>query len=107
MQPKEAWFKAKEAAERAIQIDDTLPSAHASLALIAYQWEWDWPKAEREFKRSLELDPGSSSTYEPTPSSTYHWYSHFLMTVGRTEESFAAGRRALELDPVDLAIASH
>lgn len=107
MQPKEAWFKAKEAGERAIQLDDTLPSAHAALALIAYQWEWDWPKAEREFKRALELDPGSSSTYEPTPASTYHWYSHFLMTVGRTEESFAAGRRALELDPVDLAISSH
>jgi serine/threonine-protein kinase len=107
MQPKVGWFKAKEAAEKAIQIDDALPSAHASLALIAYQWEWDWPKAEREFKRALELDPGSSSTYEPTPSSTYHWYSHFLMTVGRTEESFAAGKRALELDPVDLAISSH
>ena len=107
MQPKEAWHKAKEAAERARAIDDTLASAHASLALIAYQWEWDWPKAEREFKRALELDPGSSSTYEPTPASTYHWYSHYLMTVGRTEESFAAGKRALELDPVDLAIASH
>ena len=107
MQPKEAWFKAREAAERAIAIDDTLASAHASLALIAYQWEWDWPKADREFKRALELDPGSSSTYEPTPASTYHWYSHYLMTVGRTEESFAAGRRAMELDPVDLAIASH
>ena len=107
MQPKEAWFKTKDAAERAIQIDDTLASAHAALALIAYQWEWDWPKAEREFKRALELDPGSSSTYEPTPASTYHWYSHFLMTVGRTEESIAVGRRAMELDPVDLAITSH
>jgi TolB-like protein/Tfp pilus assembly protein PilF len=107
MPPKEAWVKAKAAAERAIQIDDSLAAAHASLALLAYQWEWDWPKAEREFQRALALDPGSSTTYEPTPASTNHWYSHFLMTVGRTRESFAAGRRAMELDPVDLAINAH
>jgi len=75
--------------------------------LVAYQWDWDWDRADTEFKRALELDPGSSSTYEPTPSSTNHWYSHFLMSVGRSAESLAAGRRALELEPLDLAINSH
>jgi TolB-like protein/Tfp pilus assembly protein PilF len=107
MAPKEAWAKATQAAHKALQIDNTLAAAHASLALVSYQWEWDWPNAEKEFKRALELDPSSSSTYEPSPSSTYHWYSHYLMSMGRTEESFRAGRRALELDPVDLAISSH
>ncbi len=105
--PVEAWAKAKAAAARAVAIDDTLAAAHASLALIAYQWEWDWPAAEREFKRALELDPGSSSTYEPTPASTNHWYSHYLMSLGRTQESMTTGRRALELDPVDLPINAH
>jgi eukaryotic-like serine/threonine-protein kinase len=105
--PREAWAKAKAAAERAVQIDDTLASAHGSLALVAYQWEWDWSKADREFKRALELDPGSASTYEPTPSSTYHWYAHYLMTMGRTQESFRAGQQAFHLDPVDLAINAH
>ena len=105
--PAEAWAKAKAAAAKAVQIDDTLAPAHASLALIAYQWEWDWPAAEREFQRALALDPGSSSTYEPTPSSTNHWYSHYLMSLGRTDEAIRSGRRALELDPVDLAINAH
>jgi serine/threonine protein kinase/tetratricopeptide (TPR) repeat protein len=107
MSPREAWAKAKTAALQALEIDDTLAPAHASLALVAYQWEWDWPNAEKEFKRALQLDPSSSSTYEPSPSSTYHWYSHYLMSMGRTQESIRAGRRALELDPVDLAINSH
>ena len=105
--PREAWAKAKAAAEKALQIDETLAAAHASLALVAYQSEWNWSNAEKEFKRALELDPGSSSTYEPSPSSTYHWYAHYLMTVGRTEESLRAGRRALELDPLDLANNAH
>jgi TolB-like protein/Tfp pilus assembly protein PilF len=107
MPPKEAWANAKVAAGKALQIDDALASAHASLAIVAYQWEWDWSNAEKEFKRALELDPSSTSTYEPSPSSTYHWYSHYLMTMGRTQESFRAGRRALQLDPVDLAINAH
>jgi len=107
MSPREAWAKAKTAALEALKIDDTLAPAHASLALVAYQWEWDWPNAEKEFKRALQLDPSSSSTYEPSPASTYHWYSHYLMSMGRTRESIRAGSRALELDPVDLAINSH
>jgi Flp pilus assembly protein TadD len=78
-----------------------------SLALVAYQFEWDWTTAEKEFKRALELDPSSSSTYEPSPSSTSHWYSHYLQTMGRMQESFRASRRALELDPLDLANNSH
>ena len=105
--PLEAYAQAKRNAERAIQIDDALASAHASLALVYYQWEWDWPAAEREFKRALDLGGESPSMYEPGPSSTNHWYAHLLMTMGRTEESQAAGRRALRLDPVDTAANAH
>ena len=105
--PREAWAKAKAAATRAIQIDDTLAAGHAALALVSYQWEWDWSTAEREFQRAIALDPGSASTFEPNPSSTYHWYSHFLMTMRRVDESFSTGRQALRLDPLDLATNAH
>ena len=105
--PREAWIRAKTAATRAIQIDDTLAAGHAALAIVTYQWEWDWPGAEREFQRAIALDPGSASTYEPTPSSTLHWYSHFLMTMRRTQESFQTGRHALDLEPLDLANNAH
>ncbi|MGE5814009.1 MAG: TPR end-of-group domain-containing protein, partial [Acidobacteriota bacterium] len=105
--PREAWAKAKAAASRAVEIDDTLAAGHASLALVSYQWEWDWPNAEKEFQRAIGLDPASASTFEPNPASTYHWYSHFLMTMRRTQESFRTGRQALSLDPLDLAISAH
>jgi len=105
--PREAAVKAKAAATRALQIDDSLASAHASAALVAYQWEWDWDTAEREFQRAIQLEPASSSTYEPTPASTYHWYAHYLMTMRQTEASSRAWRRALEMDPLDLANNAH
>jgi len=105
--PKEAWPKAKAAATKAIEIDETLAAGHAALALVHYQWEWDWPTAEREFQRSLAIDPGSASTYEPSPASANHWYSHFLMTMRRTQESFRTGRQAVTLDPLDLANNAH
>ena len=99
MPPNEAWAKARVAAEKALQIDDGLAAAHTSLAMGAFYFDWDWAKAGKEFKRSLELDPSSSFTY--------HWYSHYLMTMGRVPESFRTGRRALELDPLDLPINAH
>ena len=105
--PREVWAKAKAAAAKAIEIDDTLAAGHAALAIVSYQWEWDWPTAEKEFQRALALDPGSASTYEPSPSSTLHWYSHFLMTMRRTQESFRTGRLAVNLDPLDLANNAH
>ena len=97
--PKEAWAKAKAAVGKALQIDDTLAAAHTSLAIGAFFYDWDWSNAGKEFKRALELDPSSSFTH--------HWYSHYLMTLGRTQEAFKVGQRALELDPLDLPINAH
>jgi tetratricopeptide (TPR) repeat protein len=99
MLPKEAWARSRAAVTRALELDDTLAAGHSSLAIAIYQWEWDWPAAEREFKRAIELDPSSATTH--------HWYSHYLMTMGRIEESLREGRRALELDPLDLANNAH
>ena len=58
--PKEAYPRAKEAVLKALQLDDTLAEAHTSLAFIMTDYDWDWPGAEREFQRSLALNPNDA-----------------------------------------------
>src|SRR6266496_6819718 len=55
--PRDAMPKAKEAAKKALTIDETLAVAHASLAVVLDWHDWEWPAAEREYKRAIELDP--------------------------------------------------
>jgi serine/threonine protein kinase len=97
--PREAFPKAKLAARRALEIDDRQAEAHAALAWTSYVYDWDWQTAEREFKRALELNP----RYAPV----HIWYSHYLESVGRSEESFAESKRALDADPLGLIINVH
>jgi TolB-like protein len=97
--PKEAYSKAKAAALRAVELDDTLAEAHTSLGMIAVLHEWDWNGAEREFSRAIALNPN----YVPAR----HWYSHYLIYLGRFAESLAQSRRALELDPLDVGMNFH
>ena len=92
----EALSKGKTAALRAVELDDSLAEAHASLAFIAETHEWDWPTAEREYKRALELNPGYAAGH--------NWYAGYLMYFGRFEEGIAEATRARELDPLSLAI---
>ena len=92
--PREAAPKAKEAAKRALAIDETLAGAHLSLAIIAHWYEWDWPTAEREFKRAIELNPN-----DPRPHGYYSWY---LSNVGQTDQALAEARRGQQLDPVSI-----
>jgi serine/threonine-protein kinase len=94
--PKEVMPKAKAAAVKALQIDDTLAEAHASLGLVKSFFDWDWPEAEREYKRAIELNPGYATAHQ--------WYSGCLRAVGRLEEALTEIRRAQELDPLSLAI---
>jgi eukaryotic-like serine/threonine-protein kinase len=97
--PREAMPKAKDAAAKALQIDDTLAEAHTSLAFVKFYYDWDWSGAEREFKRAIELNPAYPEAH--------HIYSHYLMAMGRGEESLAESKRALELAPLDLVINVH
>jgi serine/threonine-protein kinase len=97
--PKEGIPKAKDAALKAVEVDDTLAEAHTSLGLIALSFEWDWSAAEREFKRAIALNPNYVNAY--------HWYSHYLITVGRFDESLTESQRALALDPLDVAMNFH
>jgi TolB-like protein/DNA-binding winged helix-turn-helix (wHTH) protein/Tfp pilus assembly protein PilF len=92
---REAYPKAKAAALKALQIDDHLAEAHATLGEVKASYDWDWASAEREFKRALELNPGS-----PMP---HYWYSYsYLTPMGRHAEAVAEMKRALELDPLSL-----
>ena len=93
--PKESHAKAKAAAMKAMELDETLGEAHASLALIRFLDDWDLPGAENEFKRAIELGPSSGEAH--------HEYSHYLMQMGRTEESLTESHRFLELDPLSPA----
>jgi TolB-like protein len=92
--PGEAMPKAKAAAMKALEIDDSLAEAHTSLAFIRLYYDWDWPGAERGFQRAIELNPN----YAPA----HQWYSHLLMARSRTSESISEAKRAVELDPLSL-----
>lgn len=93
---QEAFSKAKAAAERALEIDNTLAEAHASLALMKMAYDWDFDSAESEFRRSIELNPNYATAHQ--------WYADCLILMGRTDEAIASIRRAQELDPLSLII---
>jgi serine/threonine-protein kinase len=95
---KEAFPKAKAAAQKALALDDTLAEAHTSLAYCLAFYEWDWQAAEKEYRRALELNPGYATAH--------HWYGECLTVLGRTEEAIAHLRRAQALDPLSLIIQS-
>ncbi len=95
-QIKDADPKAREAAVKALAIDDSLAEAHTALAYIKEQYDWDFAGAEREFKRALELNPNYATAH--------HWYSEYLAMMGRTEESIYHIRQAQRLDPTSLII---
>ena len=91
---REAMPRAKAAAQKALEIDDTLAEAHASLGMAVFYYDWDWALAEHELERAIELSPGYSTAR--------YWYAVFLADLGRGEESIRAMRRALEVDPLSL-----
>jgi TolB-like protein/tetratricopeptide (TPR) repeat protein len=88
----EALKQSREAAKKALEIDDSLSEAHASLG-CAYMLEWDWTSAGREFKRAIELDP-NLATCNPCH------YLEYLMAVGRAEEAVAEIERVQEIQPL-------
>jgi DNA-binding winged helix-turn-helix (wHTH) protein/Flp pilus assembly protein TadD len=89
--PSEAFPKAREAAVKALALDDTLAEAHSAMGQV-YQAERDWGATEKECKRALALNPSYAMA---------HWrYSFFLSKVGRHDEAIAEARRARELDPL-------
>jgi len=88
--PGDVQPKARTAAMKALELDDSLADAHNSLAYVMLNYDWDWPGAEVEFKRALELNPGNPHAH--------HWYAHLLLSGGRHSEALAESNRALQLD---------
>ena len=99
MSPAEAYPLAKASALKALSLDETIPGAHTALALVAMDYEWDYDGADRAFRRAIVLAPQHVNAH--------HWYSHFLLTQGRFEESLEQSRRALALDPLDIPMNYH
>ncbi len=97
--PAEGMPKAKAAATKALEIDDDLAEAHLSLALVRTYYDWDWSGAEREFRRSIALNPNYAEAH--------HFYSHYFMALGRIEDSYVESKRALELDPLSPDLTWH
>ena len=89
--PRDARLKARQWAEEALKLDDTLAEAHTALARVEQQ-EWDWAGAEREYQRAIELNPSD-------PLARI-WYAIYLYAMQRFEEAVAQAERAQRLDPV-------
>jgi len=94
--PREVLPKAKEAALRAIEIDENLADAHSSLGLIKVYYDHDWNGAETEFRRALKLNPDLVTAHQR--------YGSYLSFMGRFEESIRHYETALELDPFSMQI---
>jgi TolB-like protein/Tfp pilus assembly protein PilF/predicted Ser/Thr protein kinase len=96
--PGEAGPKARAAAQKAVALGDTSWEAHFALADILTWTDWDWRGGEREWRRTLELNPNNADALAT--------YSHFLMIVGRPDEAMAQIRKALEVDPFNIIVRS-
>ncbi len=93
---KEGFPKAREAARKALEIDNSLGEAHNSLATVIFGFEWRWEEAEKEYRKAIELSPNYATTHQ--------WYGEFLTYMGRFDEGLKEIKRAQELDPLSLVI---
>ena len=93
----QALPEAEAAANRAVELDDSLAEAHHALGRVHAWFHWDWAGAEQELLRALDLVPGDALTHA-------HYATDCLTTSARTEEAVAESRRARELDPLSVLI---
>ena len=98
-QPKDGFPKAKDAAIKALDIDETLAEAHTSLAFIKFRWDRDRVEAEREFQQAIKLKP----SYAPA----HQWYSSYLVALERFDEAIAEAKKTQELEPLSFVASSH
>jgi len=97
--PNETMPKAREAAMNALAMDNTLAEAHVSLAHVKANYDWEWSDAEKEFRRSIELNPDYATAHQ--------WYAiHYLTPMGQWEAAINEMKRALDLEPTSLVMNS-
>lgn len=96
MPAHEVFPKAKIAAAKALELDDTLVETHATMLRIKSQYDWNWTGVETEYRRAIELNPNYPMTHV--------YYISYLMAEGRMDEAVSSIKRAQELDPLSLVI---
>src|SRR6266540_1270119 len=95
--PRDSYPKAKAAAKKALELDDTLAEARTSLAIAIWLYDFDSSQANREFQRAIELNPNYAIAHQQYGNVT-------LSALGRFDDAIAEGKRAVELDPLSLVI---
>src|SRR5258708_24857043 len=90
------YVKARQAAAKALALDDSVAEAHLAAAEINLYVDWDFPSAGKEFRRALELEPDGAQAHQ--------WYAEFLSLMGRHQEAIAQIRAAQHLDPSSMII---
>jgi DNA-binding winged helix-turn-helix (wHTH) protein/TolB-like protein/Flp pilus assembly protein TadD len=91
---QEMLTKARSAAMKALELDDGLAEAHASLGYVKHRFEWDWAGAEREFKRAIELNPKYATAHQ--------WYGWYLLSLSKFDEALDEFKLAQQLEPLSL-----
>jgi DNA-binding winged helix-turn-helix (wHTH) protein/TolB-like protein/Tfp pilus assembly protein PilF len=94
--PGESYPLARDAALKALELDNSLAEAHTSLAYVNMYFYWDWQAAEGGYRRAIVLNPNYATAHQ--------WYSEFLAAMGRFDEALTAIRRAKEIDPLSPVI---
>ena len=97
--PREYYPKARTAAKKALELDDTLAEAHTTLAMAIWNFDFDFAQANKEFQRAIELNPNYATAHQQYGNNT-------LSALGRFDEAIAEGKRAVELDPLSSVINS-
>jgi tetratricopeptide (TPR) repeat protein len=97
--PREFVPKARMSIQRALECDDNLAEAHASLGSLSFWYDWDFVRAEREFERAIELNPNLPEAHQ--------WLAYLYAAQDRFEEALAKLRFAQSLDPLSIAIATN
>jgi tetratricopeptide (TPR) repeat protein len=92
--PDEDFAKAKAAALKALEIDNSLAEVHAVLGTIKMYYEWDWPGAEKSCRRAIEMNPNNAAAHQR--------YAEYLVATGRFDEAVAEFRAGQQLDPLSL-----
>jgi TolB-like protein/tetratricopeptide (TPR) repeat protein len=96
---RQAFPRAKAAAIKALQLNDSLPEAHNALAFAMHSFDWDWAGAEQAYQRAIALNPNFATAR--------HWHGFYLGMLGRAEEALAEMRQAQKLNPLSIIIRTH
>jgi TolB-like protein/Flp pilus assembly protein TadD len=94
--PQDSMPKAREAARKALELDDTLAEAHADMGMILFWYDYNWNAAEAELRRAIDLKPNSADAHA--------YYGWELILAGRIDEGIAESKRAVELDPLSVEV---